>query len=136
MKKFVPLVCLSRQCRDDDIAYSVFMNNVMCIHLENKGLLENNLNSSFISFTLETNQSPWLVYRRVSKVHEIFNALFFIENDVIKVNSNEQALNYLIDTTSVFWVLFLNSTFYSNTIDVSNLFSYFYEIVKNISKLS
>jgi hypothetical protein len=40
-----------------------------------------------------------IFYRKVSKVHEIFNALYFIENDVIKINSNEQALAYIIDTT-------------------------------------
>lgn len=40
-----------------------------------------------------------IFYRKVSNVQEIFNALYFIENEVIKVNSNEQALNYLIDTT-------------------------------------
>ncbi|CAF0780515.1 unnamed protein product [Brachionus calyciflorus] len=43
-------------------------------------------------------------YRRVSKIDEIFNALFAIENDVIKNNSTEQAINYLIDTTFFFAV--------------------------------
>ncbi len=38
-------------------------------------------------------------YRKVSKIQEIFNALYLIENEVIKVNSNEQALNYMLDTT-------------------------------------
>ena len=40
-----------------------------------------------------------IFYRKVSCIQEIFNALYFIENEVIKVNSNEQALSYLIDTT-------------------------------------
>ena len=40
-----------------------------------------------------------IFYRKVSKLQEIFNALYFIENEVIKVNSNEQALTYLTDTT-------------------------------------
>ena len=43
-----------------------------------------------------------LFYRRVSKIDDIFNALYLIENDVIKNNSNEQAINYLIDTTSFY----------------------------------
>lgn len=40
--------------------------------------------------------------KKVSKIDEIFNALFAIENEVIKVNSNDQAINYLIDATSFF----------------------------------
>ena len=41
-------------------------------------------------------------YRRVSKIEDIFNALYLIENDIIKVNSNDQAINYLIDATNFF----------------------------------
>jgi len=48
-----------------------------------------------------------IFYRKVSKVQEIFNALYFIENEVIKINSNEQALNYIIDTTVFMSVRFL-----------------------------
>ncbi len=44
-------------------------------------------------------------YRRVSKIDELFNSLFLVENEVIKVNSNEQAINYIIDTTNFFNVL-------------------------------
>lgn len=51
-------------------------------------------------------------YRRVSKIDEIFNALFSIENDVTKNNSNEQAINYLIDTTFFFSVSLKFSAFY------------------------
>ena len=38
-------------------------------------------------------------YRKVSRIQDICNAFYFIENEVIKVNSNEQALSYLLDTT-------------------------------------
>ena len=41
-----------------------------------------------------------LFYRKVSKIQDIFNALFLIQNEVIKVNSNEQSINYLLDTTN------------------------------------
>lgn len=40
-----------------------------------------------------------IFYRKVSKIQEVFNALYYIENEVIKVNSNEQAFAYLTDTT-------------------------------------
>lgn len=39
---------------------------------------------------------------KVSRIDEIFNALYLVQNDVIKVNSNEMAINYLVDTTSFF----------------------------------
>jgi len=41
-------------------------------------------------------------YRRVSKIEDIFHGLYLIENDVIKVNSNDQAIAYLIDATNFF----------------------------------
>jgi len=41
---------------------------------------------------------------KVSKIDEIFYALFMIESEVIKVNSNDQAINYLIDAISFFSV--------------------------------
>jgi len=51
-------------------------------------------------------------YRKVSKIQDIFNALYFIENEVIKVNSNEQALNYLLDTTLFLTKLLKTSQLY------------------------
>lgn len=43
-----------------------------------------------------------IFYRKVSKIDEIFNSLFCVLNDVIKANSNEQAINYLIDCVSFY----------------------------------
>ncbi len=41
----------------------------------------------------------------------MFNALFIVENEIIKVNSNEQSINYLIDTTHFFSVNTMNRIF-------------------------
>jgi len=55
-----------------------------------------------------------VILKKISKIQEIFNALFLVENEVIKVNSNEQSISYMIDTTSflcvniiIFFLLFL-----------------------------
>jgi nuclear pore complex protein Nup133 len=51
-------------------------------------------------------------YRRVSKVEDIFNALYTIENETIKVNSNDQAIKYLTDCTQFFVKLLKVSQLY------------------------
>jgi hypothetical protein len=50
--------------------------------------------------------------RRVTRIDDIFSALFFIQSEVIKMNSGEQAINYIIDTTLFFIKLLKISQIY------------------------
>ena len=52
-------------------------------------------------------------YRRVSRVDDIFDALYQVESEVIKVNSSEQAIAYMLDTIHFFTRLLQSSAAYS-----------------------
>lgn len=73
---------------------------------------------------------------KVSKIDDIFNALYLIENEVIKVNSNEQAINYIIDTC-FFFVVWINRNILLHSWKYGyNKLLFVLETVENLANIS